>query len=161
MVKLLGPFPEQIIRLAFSRDGKYLAATFKNKEGLKVWGAADWAEALADNSYGGSTYGLAFDSSGNIYTASYDGFIRHYSSALEPGAKYSAEAGPKPYSVAINPKNGALAVGFQGQNTVAIFEQPDSAHPAPVRKLQVPEGTLRTAAWSADGESLVGSRRIR
>jgi WD40 repeat protein len=154
MTKLLGPFPKQILRLAFSPGGEYLAATFKSGEGLRVWRTSDWSETYKDDSYGDHTYGLAFDKEGGIFTASYDGFIRHYGAGMELNAKFSAEGGPKPFSVSINPASGALAAGFQGQNAVGIFGQTSSGSLALSQRLAGGDGTLRTVAWSADGQGL-------
>ena len=157
MVTLLGPLPYQILRLSFSPDGKYLAATSQNEAGLKVWRTSDWSNILTDDDYGDDTYGLSFDAHGGVYTASYDGFIRHYNSEFKLDAKYSAKAGAKPFSVAVNPETKALAAGFQDLDALAIFEQADSENPVLAHELHAGQGTLRAAVWSAGGQTLLGA----
>ena len=81
----IGAFPHTvIIGLATSTDGRFLAGTLFGG-GLKVWernanaGRRDWRLVAQDDDYASyDAYGLAFDRSGTLYTASMDGKLRRY-----------------------------------------------------------------------------------
>ena len=75
--------PTTVNDLAFSPDGRRLAAALNGPNGLRLYAAElDWAEVAQDASYGGSSYGIAFASDGRVATTSLDGQLRLYEAGL-------------------------------------------------------------------------------
>jgi WD40 repeat protein len=65
--------------LAFSSDGRYLAAGLGGGGGVRVYERdRRWTEAFRDTDYGGAIYGTTFAADGRLATASYDGKVRLY-----------------------------------------------------------------------------------
>ena len=52
----IGGLEEVVYHLAFSRDGRRLAATLGGKNGLRVYETAGWTEVFADRDYGDDSY---------------------------------------------------------------------------------------------------------
>jgi hypothetical protein len=72
-----GPILDLVIdHLAFSLDGRWLAATSATGVGLKVIDAQSWRIAAEDSAYAGDSYGAAFAPDGSLYTIADDGKLR-------------------------------------------------------------------------------------
>src|SRR6185312_1956404 len=69
--------------LAFSSDGRYLAAGFNNSVGLRVYDRQEqWREVVRDTDYSESIYGVTFSADGRLATTSRDGKVRLYDHAF-------------------------------------------------------------------------------
>ena len=131
MVARVGPFGNVINHLAFSSDGRWLAAASSTNVGLKVIDAQSWRIAVEDKNYAGDSYGAAFAPDGRLYTVAYDGKLRRYG----PGPDFKKErevatkGGKEPYSVAVDPRGQLVAVGFSDKQAVDVYERVDAAVP--------------------------------
>jgi WD40 repeat protein len=83
--------PNSVMQLAFSTNGRYLAAAC-GSGGLRVFDRdKNWSEAFRDATYGDQSNGAAFADDGRLATSSYDGKVRLY----DRGFKLIAiQAGP-------------------------------------------------------------------
>ncbi len=131
MVARVGPFGNVINNLAFSSDGRWLAATSHAEVGLKVIDAQTWKIAFEDKNYGGDSYGAAFAADGRLYTVAFDGKLRQYG----PGPDFkklrevTTKTSKQPFSVAVDPSGQRLAVGFNNKQGVEIYETSNAAVP--------------------------------
>src|SRR5262245_9454429 len=72
LVRRIEGLPNGVFCLAFSPDGRYLAATL-GAGGLRVYDRdAGWGEVARDKDYGDSSYGAAFAPDGRLATTSDD-----------------------------------------------------------------------------------------
>jgi WD40 repeat protein len=78
LTKRITGLPRAILRLTFTKDGKYLLAAMEGNGGLRVIRLSDYAVAAEDTTYEASTVGLDTDAAGHVVTASLDGFVRLY-----------------------------------------------------------------------------------
>jgi WD domain, G-beta repeat len=77
--RIRGDLPRVTRHLAFSQDGRYLAATLASGQGLRVFDRdKDWNEAFRDDQYGADSYGATFAHDGRLATTAFDGLIRLY-----------------------------------------------------------------------------------
>jgi WD40 repeat protein len=110
--------------LAFSREGRYLAAGLGEKNGLRIYDRdGRWSEIFRDPEYGDNIYGLTFDADGRLATASEDGKIRLYDrnfGLAVPPSKVSG--GRLPYRIAFSPDGTTLAVGYRDVPVVELFD---------------------------------------
>jgi WD40 repeat protein len=84
MTTRIGGLPNVVEELAFSADGRYLAAGCGSGGGLRVFDRdKNWSEAFRDATYGDPSYGAAFADDGRLATSSFDGKVRLY----DPGNK--------------------------------------------------------------------------
>ena len=119
-----GPFGEVVTHLAFSPDGRWLAATSFTGVGLKVIDAQTWRIAAEDKDYAGHSYGAAFGPDGRLYTVAFDGKLRQYG----PGPAFTKErevapkGGQEPTSVAVDPTGQLVAVGFSDSTSVDVYD---------------------------------------
>ena len=98
LLRTLPSLESVIDHLAWSPDGRYLAATLFGGNGVRVYRAADFSLIGADREYGGNSYGADFDRSGRLVTSCYDSYVRLYrvGSGIALLAKKSAAGGTKP-----------------------------------------------------------------
>lgn len=168
----LSGLPNTISHLAFSPNGRWLAATL-SQGGLRVW---RWqqpgAAPLVDSAYGDSSYRADFGPSGaqpagqqTLVTSSDDGQIRLYrwaddaaaGSALVPAVRQVAPGGKEPYGVAFSPDGSQIAVGYQQSSRVDVLDGATlQLRFSPEIRGEV-KGDLRSVAWSADGRTLAAA----
>lgn len=159
MLKRVGGLPNVILDLAFSPDGRYLAASLGSANGVRVYSDA-WDLVGQDTDYGDSSYGADFSRDGRLVTTSDDGYIRLYrvsNSGLRLLAKQTVPGGKRPHGARFSPDNRLIAVGFSDSPAVNVLDgstltlryAPDTPR----------ADTLEKVAWSADNQTLfaVGS----
>jgi WD40 repeat protein len=160
LAKRIDGLPDGVAHLAFSSDGRWLAAGLGGANGIRVYDRRlDWAEAARDADYGGDVYGLAFAADGRLATTSLDGQVRLYDARFggdpRPIARQPMTAGERPYGIAFHPDGERLAVGFGDRPAVVLLDGRTMAPPA--RQLG-PAGLnnrdLAIVAWSRDGATL-------
>jgi WD40 repeat protein len=140
--------------LAFSSDGRYLAAGLGGRNGLRVYDRdRQWTEAFRDTDYSDAIYGVTFAADGRLATTSYDGNVRLYDRDFTlPPRK--AIAGARPFQIAFSPDGTMLAVGFADPATVFLFDGRSLA-PLPRPNVDgVRNGGLLHVTWSKDGKTL-------
>ena len=160
LVQRLEGLPNVVNQLAFTPDGRRLAATL-GRGGVRVFARAAaggaWGEAWRDDDYRDSSYGAAFASDGRLATTCLDGLIRLYDGQgrrLEtqpaPG-----DGQPQPYGIAFRPPAGAaLAVGYNYTTAVSLLDGRNlAALPGP-DTTGLDRGDLSEVAWSQDGQTL-------
>ncbi len=145
--------PNVVYHLAFSPDGRRLAATLGGGSGLRVFAASDGEELFRDADYGARSYGADFDASRRLVTSCWDGQLRLYSAEGRRLAAAPAPGGERPIAVAFSPDGRRIAVGYDDSVRVDVLSGADlsllwSADSAGTN------GNLSKVAWSADGEVL-------
>jgi WD40 repeat protein len=156
LIARVGAFEDGINHLAFSRDGRWLAATL-GSAGLRVIEATNWREVAADKDYSAQSNGAVFGSDGRLYTVALDGQLRRYG----PGPDFKREmavptrGGKWPFSVSIDPAGEKIAVGFLDSTAVDLYAAPGLAFQAPADTRGFDKGNLPSVAWSGDGKVLL------
>lgn len=154
----LAGLPSTVNQLAFSPDGRWLAAALGAGQGVRVW---DWASgrprALA-GSAGAASYGAAWSADNRLATTSWDGQLRLFrpqASGLLKLMQAAAPGGRQPVGIAFSPNGRELAIGYHDTPRVSIV---DAERLAPVAETSgadvVRGGGLQSVAWSADGSAL-------
>jgi WD40 repeat protein len=156
MTSRIAGLPGITHRLAFSSDGRYLAAGLGRSTGLRVYDRdRQWTEVLRDTDYGYDIYGLTFAADGRLATASVDGKVRLYNRDFKlavPPRK--ASGGDEPHRIAFSPDGNMLAVGYEDAATVDLFDG-HSLAPLPGPNVDgLRNGNLSNVAWSKDGKTL-------
>jgi WD40 repeat protein len=156
--KRIKGLPNVVNNLAFSHDGKRLAAVLSS-HGLRVYSVEhNWAEAAHDVAYEGNSYGLAFAPDGRLATTSDDGEVRLYAAnlrrAVRPIAHAKAPGEGRPRGIAFSPDGERLLIGNDDNSsidllngrTLVVLPRPDLAG--------IEGGTLSWVTWSRDGQRL-------
>jgi hypothetical protein len=156
LVRRIGGLPQVINRLAWSPDGRYVAAGLAGSNGIRIYETGDWHEVFADSGYSGPVYGLSFGSSGMLAAASFDGGVRLYGSDLRPAARTRAPGGNHPYSVAFSPDGSVVALGYGDTLNVDILAVPELRRVASADVSGLAGGSLSQVAWTADGALVAG-----
>jgi WD40 repeat protein len=157
MVARAGPLSNAIAHLAFSLDGRWLAATGIRSAGLKVIDAQTWRVVAQDAANHADSYGAAFAPDGRLYTVALDGKLRQYGPG--PGFKKEREVATRgaeqPISVAVDPSGQLVAVGFLDAVKVDIYNTAKLRFRGPAEIPRADNGYLGKVAWSSDGTRLV------
>jgi WD40 repeat protein len=156
MTARIAGVPATTHSLAFSSDGRYLAAGLFARNGLRVYDRdRQWSEVFRDTDYGDNIYGATFAADGRLATASYDGKVRLYDHDFKLVVPpRTATGGAKPYRIAFSPDGTILAVGYEDAATVDIFEG-HSLAPLPGPNVDgLRNGSLSNVIWSKDGKTL-------
>ena len=158
----LGGLPSVIYHLAFSPDGRWLAATLGGTGGVRVWEWRSTSTALADSDVKGDSYGASWSSDNLLATTSFDGNIRLFRAqpgALTRLAEVEAPGGQRPWGIAFSPDGRELAVGYSNPARVDILDGERLTLRHTPSSSGVANGDLATVAWSVDGWHLYAAGR--
>jgi WD40 repeat protein len=154
MTARIAGLPAVTHTLAFSSDGRYLAAGLMGE--LCVYDRdRQWTEVFRDTNYGDRVHGVTIAADGRLASASWDGKVRLYDrdfKAVVPPRKLTG--GDRPHSIAFSPDGTVLAVGYED---AAIVDLLDGHSLAPLPRPNVDglgNGNLQTVTWSKDGKTL-------
>ncbi len=154
LVARVGPVTNPIQYLAFSPNGRWLAAA--SGAGLKVIETQSWRIVAEDTKYPETSYGAAFAPDGRLYTVAWDGKLRQYGAG--PDFKKEREVGTKggkqPYSVAIDPHGQLVAVGFHDTQAVDVYDPSTLDFRFAADTKGIDDGNLSKVTWSRDGLKL-------
>ena len=156
LLRRVGGLPEFVNRLAWSPDGRYVAAGLLGANGIRLFETTGWHEVARDADYAGAVYGLNFDGSGRLAAAAFDGIVRLYNPDLQPIAKSRAPGGARPETVAFSPNGSTLAVGYNDTLNVDVLSVPDLRRVAAANVSGLVGGNLGQVAWGGDGTLFAG-----
>jgi uncharacterized caspase-like protein/WD40 repeat protein len=151
--------PSTIYHLAYSPDGRYLAAALRGRNGIRVYVTRDYGEIARDSDYGDHSTWAEFDRGGRLVTASYDGYLRLYDTRFQRLEKRKAPGGERPYSARFSPDGTAVAVGFQDTTAVNVLSGKDLSFQYAPDTSSVAKVNLYRVAWSRDGLVLYAGGR--
>jgi WD40 repeat protein len=160
--------------LAFSPDGRYLAAGLPGGAGLSIFDRdQQWGECFQDTDYRGGIYGLTFAADGRLAVACEDGSVCLYAGDFKQSVHPKRlTLDGEPYRIAFSPKGSTLAVGFSDWQVVSIL---DGHSLAPLLAPDTSEseldifiselgylnsGGLLHVAWSKDGNTLFAGHKV-
>ena len=158
--------PNVINHLAFSPDGRWLAATLGGSNGIRIYRTSDFSLAAEDKEYSSRSYSVHFSRDGRLVTTSYDGFVRLYKAgpagwgpisgqvvSLSPRCKVKAPDGKLPYAARFSPDGSKIAVGYSDTTKVTIFSAKELSNPVTLAG-SPDNGNLAIIAWSLDSKFL-------
>ena len=149
--------PNVVNHLAYSPDGRLLAAALAQSNGIRLYDVNGGYEPLpSDNDYGDSSYWVDCDKQGRLVTTSYDGFIRLYASGHydKSVAKAKGPGGSRPFSAQFSPNGDRIAVGYEDSTAVDLLSGNDLAFVQATDTSGVSGRNISSVGWSADGRYL-------
>lgn len=150
--------PHVINDLAYSPDGRFVAAVLGGNEGLRVWDSKSFKLVFADPKYGGRGTWVGFAPDGRLVTAAFDGLIRLYRrptpDQFELSLSRPAPGGTAPYSLSFSPDAELLAVGHYDSGAVDILSGRSLEPLYRAAGADPTSGNLAAVAWSRDGGEL-------
>jgi WD40 repeat protein len=163
LVHRLPGLPGLVDHLAFSPDGRWLAGTLGEGEGVRVYRTRDFSLLGEDAGYERSSYGCDFARDGRLVTTSFDGTLRLYQvrdDGLRLLAKKNAPGGKAPYSARFSPDGSKIAIGFDDSTSVDVLDGRDLSPLYAPDTSGVTNGNLIAVSWSADGRMLYAGGRF-
>jgi WD40 repeat protein len=157
LAQRLRHLPNTVQHLAFSPDGRRLAAAVWGTNGIRVFDAGNGYQPLpSDSGYGDDSYWVDFDGDRRLVSASFDGFVRlyapdHYDKPAIPKTRVKGVS--RPLSVAFSPDGRHVAVGDYDGSTVAILRASDLT-PEFFPRVSGFDDSALVVAWSKDGKRL-------
>jgi WD40 repeat protein len=156
LVNVLPGLPDVVFDLAWSPDGRYLAATLGNGQ-LRAYRAGNFTVLGSDADCRNQSYGADFDRTGRLVTTCLDGRIRLYAvganglKLVRPAAE--TPGGRHPASARFSPDGSRIAVGYADAPRVDVFRADTLAREFSPDTSGVNAGVF-SVAWSRDGGAL-------
>jgi WD40 repeat protein len=164
MLGRISGLPNVVSHLAFSLDGRHLAAALGGKNRIRIFSARPpWDELPRGPDDQGETYSVDFDRTGRLVATGLDGKLRLYSPSFRRvGLPRSVPGGREPVSARFSPDGRRIAVGFRDRTAVSVVAGDDLKFLYAVDTRGVGGGDLSSVAWSADGQTLyaAGGNRL-
>ena len=119
--------PRRVHKIAFSPDGRYLAAPMAAGAGIAVFDRdKGWSRIAWDRGYADNATVVLFLPDGALVATSYDGAVRRYAAgSFLKTADVVAGLGRRPASLAISPDGRTLAVGYEDTTAISMHD-PDT-----------------------------------
>ncbi len=142
----------EILHLAFSPDGRRLAAAFGGGVGVIVYDMATGRVVGEDHQFGGAPVNwVTFDADGRMAVAAFDGTVRLYDQTVTLIARQRLSGSGRPFSVAFSPDGGLLAVGSFDKPRVDVLSASDLKPRLSPDTADIRTGNLAAVAWLNDG----------
>lgn len=171
LVRTISGTKEVVAALAYSPDGRYLAALQPAGYGLVLYRTSDYKIVASDTRYSWRSrppfnVDLHFspvngpDGTARLVTTSYDGHLRLYEIApgdspdLKLVEMVGTRGGSKPHGVKFSSDGSLVAVGFRDAAKVDVYSGRDLSYLYSPDCSGIKGGDLRTVAWSQDGNLL-------
>ncbi len=162
LLRRLGGLPSVIQHIAFSPDGRWLAASLGGN-GVRLFDWRSGRETGRDTDYGDASYSVAFSADGRRLLATcYDGALRLYAldgGALGPAQQGRPGGGKRPFSARFSPDGRHVAVGFSDSTVVQVLDARTLRELARPDTGGVGNGDLANVAWTTEGRLLVAAGR--
>lgn len=156
MERRIPDLPHRVVTLAFSKDGRYLAAGLKAGHGLVVFNAEDWSVAARDADQSDDIPSLDFAGDGRLVLVSLDGTISLYDAAFRRRHRIAAPGGGKPAIARFAPDGGLVAIGHLDAPRVDLLDAGDLRLVDSADTRGIDKGFI-ALAWSRDGNFLYGA----
>ena len=150
--------PDAVTHLAYSRDGKMLAAGLAGAHGIRIFVATrPWTELRGDADYAAAVHASAWAPDGKtLIVSSADGILRGYQ-ATDAGLTllWRTPLANIPFGLAFSPDGRTVAVGSSDQDSIHLLD----AASGKVKQVLTPARTspgrsLGVVAWAGDGRRI-------
>ena len=162
LVQRMGGFLYSIMRLAYSRDGRFLVVGMDKRGGIRIYRTSDYSVAREDRDYGDAIHGADFDGNGRLVIVSNDGFIRLYGSDFKLIMKKKGPDGFRPARVRFSPDGSSIAVTFFDapilNGKLDVLSGKDLSHQYSPDLRGLAKGFPGPVCWSTDGKFLYAGK---
>jgi len=160
LVRRIRGLSDNLLGLAYSKDGKFLLAGMQGNGGIRIYRTSDYSIAGADHLE--DFHRGDFDEGGRLVTASKDGFVRLYGSDFKLLMKKKAPDGFSPRSVCFSPDGSKIAVSFYNLQSlngkIDVLSGKDLSYQYSPETGGFAKGFFGPVCWSTDGKFLYAAK---
>jgi WD40 repeat protein len=156
MVKRVATLTGRLLSLAFSADGKRLAAGLKDKPAVILFDTENWSVVSRDDEQRDDMPSIDMDKQGRVVAASLGGTISLYEAGLRNKRTIDSPGGKEPAIVRFSPDGATIAVGYSDSPRVDLLAADDLHLIASADTRGIDKGFI-VLAWSRSGNYLYGS----
>jgi len=154
MFQVIRGLPSHAFHLSYSPDGKYLAATLSDSNGLRIYESRTYTQVAEDSQYADHSYWADFNADGRLVTTSNDGYVRLYDTDFSLIHKKRTPGGKWPFSVVFSPDGKHIVVGYVKSARVDVLSAENLELCFSAMTNDITNGDLFAVAWSEDGKYL-------
>lgn len=158
LLRRLTGLPDVVMDIAFSENGRYLAAVLHGGHGLRVWETNDWREIGHDSEYGDNrSDSVDWHGDNRLVTTCWDGTLRLYEVRNRKVQLLRRESFDRshPSCARFSPTGRQIAVGFFDKSIpVVVVDGTTLARRLVPASGGARLGNFRQVEWSRDGGTL-------
>ena len=153
LLRRIAGLPHGICHLAWSPDGRWLAASLGGSKGVRIFDPVGGNELDGDSDYQDDACSVEFSPTGTekprLVSSSFDGRVRQYSVSKDGRLRRIEvryfEKGARPHAARYSPDGKMIAIGFEGNPIVQILSA-DSLSDADLLAILIGTGTKTYSA---------------
>jgi hypothetical protein len=157
LIRRIGEFPNVVLAVAYSRDGRYMAAGLARGAGVAVFSTDQWRLIGKDSGFGSDVYALDWGNDGLLIAGGLDGRLRSFkvgAQALNHLQSFQAPASLGIRGLRVSPDGRTIGVTYVGQPAVDLLQADSLAVQASLPMAGIARGGMAHLVWSQDSRFL-------